>query len=157
MKKVILFVFLLGVSVFSLFAEVGDTNYVAVEKSYIKSSTWFFAKKVGSVTYGDEVEIIAEKGNWVKVALVEKPSITGWIAEKSLTSKKIVIRNDKKLSTSTEELALAGKGFSKEVEDSYKQNKNLDFSLVDAMEMQTLSDDEIIDFIVEGSLEGVEQ
>ncbi len=157
MKKVILFLFLLGICVFSLFAEVGDTNYVAVEKSYIKSSTWFFAKKVGSVYYGDGVEIIEEKGAWVKVSLAEDSSVTGWISEKSLTSKKIVLRDNNRLSTSTEELALAGKGFSKEVEDSYKKNNTLDFSLVDAMEKQTLSDDEIINFIVEGNLEGVEQ
>ena len=157
MKKVLCFVFLISIAVFTLYADSGDKKYVAVENTYLKSSTWFFAKKVAPVVYGDAVEVIAEKGSWVKVSLLSDTSITGWIAEKSLTSKKIIIRNDTRLSTSTEELALAGKGFSQEIENTYKESTDIDFSLVDNMENSSVQEEDLLDFIEEGSLRGVEQ
>ena len=156
MKRIISSLLLIALCI-SLSAEVGEKKYVAVEKSYLKSSTWFFARKIEVVTYGQSVEIISEKGNWVKVKMLDDSSVTGWISEKSLTSKKIVLRNDTRLSTSTEELALAGKGFTKEIENIYKEEFNIDFSLVDNMENSSIQEEDLLDFIEEGSLRGSEQ
>ena len=156
MKRIISSLLLIALCI-SLSAEVGEKKYVAVEKSYLKSSTWFFARKIEVVTYGQSVEIISEKGNWVKVKMLDDSSVTGWISEKSLTSKKIVLRNDTRLSTSTEELALAGKGFTKEIENIYKEEFNIDFSLVDNMENSSIQEEDLLDFIKEGSLRGSEQ
>ncbi len=154
MKKILCFMVLINICIFALFA-IGDKKYVAVEKSYIKSSTWFFAKKISSVFYGDAVEIVEEKGNWTKIRLLEDTSVIGWISDKSLTSKKIVLRDNNRLSTSTEELALAGKGFSQEIENSYKTENKIDFSLVDNMENLLVDEDGLVEFITEGNLQGV--
>ncbi len=153
MKKIILFCILSCITI-SIFAKVGDIKYIAVETIEIKSSTGFFSKEVGTATYGDEVIVLSEKGKWTEVQLKANPSIKGWVSQTSLTSKRIVKRNDKTVTTSADELALAGKGFSQEVEDFYKEQNSIDFSLVDDIENVSVSDTDLLNFITNGKLNG---
>jgi hypothetical protein len=51
------------------------------------------------------------------------------------------------------EVALAGKGFSKEVEAEYKkQNRELDYTWVDWMGQQTLTAEQLVQFLKQGGL-----
>ncbi|HOF11315.1 MAG TPA: SH3 domain-containing protein [Treponemataceae bacterium] len=155
MKKhvsiVLIFLFLLP----CVFAKAGDTMYVNVKESILKSGTGFFASKLGTVYYGDTVIILAEAGKWTQIELKENPSNKGWIPSTNLTKKKIISGKTQNLSES--ELALAGKGFSAEVEDAMKQRHGeLRFDLVDKIENNYVGDEDLLEFIVEGKLYGGE-
>ncbi len=99
--------------------------------------------------------ILAEAGKWTQIELKENPSNKGWIPSTNLTKKKIISGKTQNLSES--ELALAGKGFSAEVEDAMKQRHGeLRFDLVDKIEDNYVGDEDLLEFIVEGKLYGGE-
>ena len=94
------------------------------------------------------------QAGWCEVSLAGK---TGWIHESALTPKKVVLASgtaDARVqSVGSEEVALAGKGFSKEVEAEYKkQNKNVDYTWVDWMGQQTVSSERLVEFLKQGNL-----
>ncbi len=111
MKKFILslcsFLLLTG-SIFAASFEKGSTAYVSKESVVLKSGTGFFAKKSGSLKYGDSVLVLENKGNKCKVQLSSDDSVKGWLNNDSLSNKKI-IKADASISE-VDELALAGKG-----------------------------------------------
>jgi uncharacterized protein YgiM (DUF1202 family) len=131
----------------------GKTMYVAVRSAALKSSTGFFASTRGTLQLGDTVTVLQDNGKWVEVRSTAR-SLTGWMASASLTSKRVVASGG--TSASAGEVALAGKGFNQEVENSYKQNGALDYGPIDAMETQDVAADELYNFIVEGHLAGGE-
>ena len=135
-----------------LFAQkVGDTNYINVSSADLKSSTGFFASTTGKVKYADEVRILALSGNWAQVRTAVG-SRTGWIAKSSLTSKRISAQGTS-ANASAKEIALAGKGFSPEVESEYKKGGGkINYAAVDAMENIIISDRDLLAFIEEGRL-----
>ncbi|MDR0525359.1 MAG: hypothetical protein LBG90_05755 [Spirochaetaceae bacterium] len=126
----------------------GATMYVAVKSADLKNGTGLFAAKSGSVLYGDQVTVLEVSGSKVQV---KSGSATGWITTSSLTTKRIVSSGGT-ATASTKELALAGKGFSDEVEQNYKDSTDLDYSQVDAMENLTVSDSDLEAFLTEGHL-----
>lgn len=136
----------------SLFASKGTKMYVLVDKTELKSSPSFFGKNLEAIFYGDEVIVLEEKGKWKKVQLSSDSWIEGWINESSLTKKKIVV-SDSRLSVSTEELALAGKGFNADIEAQYKKEGNLNYQDVDVVEKNMISFENVLDFMIDGKLE----
>jgi uncharacterized protein YgiM (DUF1202 family) len=113
----------------------------------VKSSTGFFARTLGNLTQGTVVTVLQVKGKWVEGRV--SPSLTGWIAGASLTTRRISASGR---SASAGELALAGKGFSAEIEAAYREDENLDYSRIDAMEGITISPQELEAFLIEGRL-----
>jgi len=126
--------------------------YVSVDKTELKNSPSFFGKNLEAIFYGDEVIVLEEKGKWKKVQLSSDSWIEGWINESSLTKKKIVV-SDSRLSVSTEELALAGKGFNADIEAQYKKEGNLNYQDVDVVEKNMISFENVLDFMIDGKLE----
>lgn len=126
--------------------------YVKVEEAVLKESPSFWGKNGASVFYGEEVVILEEKNSWKKVQLVIDSSVSGWISESSLTQKKIVVSGSR-VSASTEELALAGKGFTAEIEAEYKKQASLNYDAVDKLETNLISFDKVLDFMAAGKLE----
>ena len=151
MKRLIIFC-LICLCTTALFAQrVGDTLYVNVNSADLKSSTGFFADNTGTVRYGDEVRVTAIEGKWTQVRRAAG-NITGWIASSSLTSRRIAAQGNTANASATE-IALAGKGFSPEVEAEYKNSgENLNYAAVDEMERATVSSRDLRAFIEEGRL-----
>jgi uncharacterized protein YgiM (DUF1202 family) len=132
----------------------GRVMYVATRNVELKSSTGFFADTVITLQYGDQVTVIQENGKWMEVRPARRPSANGWILANNLTSKRI-ISSGAGTSASADELALAGKGFSEEVEQAYKGRSNvsaLTYAEIDAMEALAVSREELYDFLIEGHL-----
>lgn len=155
MEKRYLFIIVSCIFCFAAFAKPGDTMYVNVKESTLKSGTGFFSSKLENIYYGDAVVILIEEGKWTKIELKTNPAINGWISSANLTKKKILTGKTQNLSDS--ELALAGKGFSAEVEGAMKQRHGqLRFDLVDAIERKAVTDEELLQFLVEGNLFGGE-
>jgi uncharacterized protein YgiM (DUF1202 family) len=134
-----------------LFAQkVGDTLYVNVSSAKLKSSTGFFASTAGTVKYGDDVRVLAINGKWTQVRT--STNITGWIAGASLTAKRIAAQSNA-ANASAREIALAGKGFSPEVESEYKKRgEEVNYAAIDAMEKGDIPEKDLLAFIEEGRL-----
>lgn len=120
--------------------------YVAVNSAEVKSSAGFFGNTIATLALGDTVTVIRDDGKWMEVRTANAQS--GWIAATSLTSKRII--GDVR-SASASEIALAGKGFSPEVEAEYRAN-GLDYSAVDAMENLSVPKNDLLKFITDGRL-----
>ena len=151
MKRII-FAALLCLSAAILFAQkAGDTLYVNVNSANLKSSTGFFASTTGTVKYTDEVKVLAVNGKWVQVR-TSVGNKTGWIAYASLTTKRMAPQGTA-ANASAKEIALAGKGFSPEVESEYKkEGGKVNYAAVDEMEKAAVSERDLLAFIEEGRL-----
>jgi hypothetical protein len=128
----------------------GRTMYVVTKTAELKAAGALLAETLEVLEYGEPVTVLREKGKWLEVRWVKQPSVTGWMSLSALTTRRIVSGGG--ASASAEELALAGKGFSAEVEKSYQAEAALDYAGIDAMEAQVLSEQELYDFLTEGHL-----
>jgi uncharacterized protein YgiM (DUF1202 family) len=149
MKRCLIFIVFAAFTVLSAGAQFarGATVYVAVKSAAVKSSTGFFARTLGNLPQGAAVTVLQVKGKWVEGRV--SSSLTGWIAGASLTARRVSASGR---SASASELALAGKGFSAEIEAGYQQDGNLDYSRIDAMEAAAISPPELQAFLIEGRL-----
>ncbi|MGA8178614.1 MAG: SH3 domain-containing protein [Desulfobacterales bacterium] len=146
---------LIGLNAFPAFAVEQKTMSIQVKKGEIRSTPSFLGVIVARVSYGDRVYVREEKGSWVKVRTAEHNS-EGWIHSSALTLKKIVFNAgaaDVQTSASSNELALAGKGFNEQVENEFKeQNPKINYAWVNRMEKFVVSEKEIKQFLKEGKL-----
>jgi uncharacterized protein YgiM (DUF1202 family) len=130
----------------------GTTMYVANKTAAVKSGTGLFAGTVVTLQMGDTVTIVTEKdAKWVEVRT--SATKTGWVTLSSLTSKRITAAGR---TASASELALAGKGFSSDVETHYRDADGLDYTGIDAMETQSIQIEVLQEFITTGHLQAGE-
>lgn len=122
-----------------------NTRYVSVQAAAVKDATGFFAKDLGSLSLGDAVTVIQDAGKWIQVQV---GSLTGWVASSGLSARRVLTGNS---NVTASEVALAGKGFSPDMEMAYREN-GLDYSMVDAMERITVPAPDLLSFITEGRL-----
>ena len=129
---------------------------VQVKKCQLRNQPSFLGKIVSNLSYGDQVAVLEEKESWVNV---QPPSEgAGWVHVSALSTKKIVLNPGSSAvasSTSSEEIALAGKGFNQQVEQEFKrQNSGIDFNWIDKMEHIVIPQKEIQAFLQQGGLTG---
>lgn len=140
----ILFLLCLGLPIFAQ-----EYVYISVEKADLKEGTGFFASKVAQVEYGTKLLVLENsiEDKWIKVTEEYNQSVYGWILSSNVTKKRVInyFNNN---SNSSKEIALAGKGFSEG--DISLEVKN--FDAVDVIEKNTLSNEELKQFITEGKL-----
>ncbi|WP_461255956.1 SH3 domain-containing protein [Treponema sp. R80B11-R83G3] len=131
--------------------KAGGILYVSVKTLTLKSGTGFFASNRGTLNYGDQVTVIRINGNFAEVKSAANSSLTGWTATTNLSVKQIVTGSS---STATaKEVSIAGKGFNREIEDSYKNQKsNLNYADVDNAEAVVVREEDIKRFLEEGRL-----
>ena len=122
-----------------------NMRYVSVQDATLKDATGFFAKDLRNLSLGDAVTVIQDSGKWIQV---QAGNLTGWIAASSLSARRVVNAHS---NVTASEVALAGKGFSPDVEMAYKEN-GLDYSAVDTMERITVPAADLLSFITEGRL-----
>lgn len=159
MKKVLCLISLVLLSscLFGVSFKKNSTVYVCVKSTSLKAGTGFFSKSTGTVKYGDRL-IVEESNNKKSKVKNSSGSVSGWISNGSLTSKKIASTSGDSVVASKSELALAGKGFSADTEKAFKNSgNNLNYDLIDETEKITVSEEELNQFIKEGNLFGGEQ
>lgn len=151
--------FLILFFVFAVYAKPGDSMYVNVEKAVLKEGTSFFSAVTGNLSYGTQVKVLVENGKWVQIVSNKDKNLKGWISLSSLTKKKIILKNGlNSVSVSADELALAGKGFSAEVENLYKNEATSEiYDLLDSIENRKIDNKELLVFIKEGGLLGADE
>lgn len=127
--------------------------HVQVKQAELRPTPSFLSAPSAILNYGDSVEVLGEGRGWFNVS---SPRGSGWLHNSALSTKKIALAgSDAQMNkgASTEELALAGKGFSKEVEaEFHKSNSKADFTAVDQMEKISISPKQKRDFIASGGL-----
>jgi uncharacterized protein YgiM (DUF1202 family) len=130
----------------------GGTLYAAAKTVPLKSSTGFFAKTNGTLSYGDSVTVLQVNGKWVEVRYSGRSAISGWTQSANMSAKRILASSGTG-SASASEIAMAGKGFNQEVENAYKsEGKNLDYRAVDGVEAIKVAEQDLYNFITEGHL-----
>jgi len=101
------------------------------------------------------VTVAKEEDEWYEVVPVKKQG-RGWVHVSALSAKEIILKpgsKDIQNAASSDELALAGKGFNEEVEKDFKKkNKNANFTWVDKMEKIVISTHEMQGFLKDGGL-----
>jgi hypothetical protein len=138
---------------------VAKTLNVQVQEGKLRASASPLGAVVGTAAYGDQMEVLEEKGPWIKVS---KPdgAATGWMHTSELTKQSIKLHAGEKgadTAASSGEQALAGKGFSKDVEAAFKdKNKNVDFAWVDRMGKFKVSTQDLQAFLKQGHLKAAE-
>ena len=147
MKKLLLGA-VIFISAFAAFSKVGDKKYVAVKETQLRDKASVLAKKSLEVKYGEQITVIKEEKSWVLAKTKEGKS--GWIPEKALTKKKVI--SDSTVSANSQEIALAGKGFGEEDEETFKKSSDANYSAVDDMESKTVTEKEVKNFLKDGNL-----
>jgi len=152
MKKPLIYIFL-----FLFFTVAGNAfseeMSVVIKEAQIRSAPSFLGKIIEVVPYGRRLEILEKTKDWVEVIL---SGGTGWVHESALTRKKVVLSAGEgvgETGASSDEIALAGKGFNAQVEAQYKEELELDYTWVDEMEGIVVPTEEIVAFLESGYLE----
>ncbi len=134
MKTRFLGLLLLALSAGVAFAQ--SEMSVTVKETQVRDRPSFLAKSVAKVAYGDRLTVMSKRSGWVQVK-VPANGMEGWVSASALTEKKIVFQagaSNVDKTASSSEVALAGRGFNKEVEAKYKSANDLDYTWVDRME-----------------------
>lgn len=128
---------------------------IQTKNTVLREKPSFLGKKITTLKYADTVTLNNKQKGWVNVSLIETKQ-KGWLHQSAITTKKIVLsqsKEDVETLASSGEIVMSGKGFSKKVEDEYKQNnKKLRYDLVDKIEQHNVSTDQVVSFIKVGKL-----
>jgi SH3-like domain-containing protein len=133
----------------------GEAMSVQVREGQLRAQPSFLAGLVATLAYGERVQTNAEQGAWRQVTSSQGAS--GWMHVSSLTAKRVVLQAGQGMAgggASGEEMALAGKGFNKDVEaDFAARNRGADFASVNKMEQgYRFSPQQLTAFVQEGGL-----
>ena len=128
---------------------------VQVKEGQVRSGPSFLSTVLARLAYGDRVEVLGKQGAWSKVRLAGKVP-QGWMHSSAITSKKIVMKagaQNVEQAASSDEIALAGKGFNADVEREFKaKNKDVNYAWIDQMEKIVVSQAQMQEFMEAGSL-----
>ncbi len=152
MKRICILVFfcLCGLSILNAQSLTGRKVFVSIKEGNLKSSASIFARNTGTFAYGDEFTVIEQQGSWVHLQGTGN-NLSGWTSASNVTTRQIITTGGK-TSASADELALAGKAYSPEVEKAYQDASQVDYTAVDFMENISISDEEVLQFIQDGEL-----
>ena len=132
---------------------VAEMMSVQVREGPLRKSPSFMGQVVATLAYGERVNVLEKRPGWIKVSA---GAGSGWMHESALTPKRIVMGaggTNVQTGASSEELALAGKGFNSDIEAEFKsQNQDLNYAAVDRMEKRNVPTAEIAMFLKEGAV-----
>jgi SH3-like domain-containing protein len=151
--RIVLIVALLLASALA-FGQTGKQMSVQVKETQIRATPSFLGKILGVLSYGDRATVLAEKNGWARISLPAGKG-EGWVNLSALSPKRIVLKagsQEVASGASSGEVALAGKGFNKEVEAEYRDEKELDYSWIDKMESFRVSPEQVLAFLQQGGL-----
>jgi hypothetical protein len=131
-----------------------ETFIVKVRSSALRSGPQFFASTVIALKAGDGLLLVSRQADWIQAK--SSSGQTGWIHQSAVEPKKIDILawgQGTKTQATASEVAMAAKGFNKQVEDSYKaKNKTISFVWVDKMAQIAVTRADLQAFLKQGKL-----
>ena len=134
-------------------AESQKSLTVQVREGQLRSTPSFVGKIIARPAYGEKVQVLGEEGAWKRVSV---RGVQGWMHASALTTKTLIPQAgtaNVQTSATGGEIALAGKGFSEEIEREYKKNnRSVDFTWVDRMEKFRVTPEEMQAFLRQGDV-----
>ncbi len=133
-------------------AASAETLRIVTRENALRQECRFFAPVILMVRYGVPVEVVSREGDWIWVKF---KNTKGCVHKTAVTEKKIAPTGSAAAAggASAEEVALASKGFTPEVEQSYRAKyPELNFQLVDRIESYRLPESVFMKFVREGGL-----
>jgi hypothetical protein len=133
----------------------GETVKVKVQRTSLFDQPNFFSRTVATLQFGDELEMQEVVKDWAKVRFGKQK---GYVHQSALTSTKvdmktILFSSSSSAEASQDEVALAGKGFTPEVEKNYgKAHPEMNYALVDEIERFNIDPNSLRSFIQRGGL-----
>lgn len=128
---------------------------VQVRNGKVRATPSQLGKTVATVDYGDVVETGAVQNGWYPVTMPD--GTKGWLHESALSKKPVAMRagtSDVDTGVSSDEVALAGKGFNEQVEAKLRADGTLDYTWVDRMAALEVGVEQIVEFRRQGNLPG---
>jgi hypothetical protein len=134
--------------------KAGSEITVRVMAAKVMKAPKFIGSTAGTLSRGDQLTVKEVKGEWYRV----DGSASGWIHKQNVVEGKVALSTQPGgggSGASRDEVELAGRGFTPQIESSYRDsNPQLDFSHVDAIEQTALDPAELEAFVAEGRLGG---
>lgn len=154
MKRRRLLAAALGALLMVFIVLAADMLVVKIQSTQLRKSPQFFTQTIATLKAGDRLEKVSESDGWIQVKT--GAGVIGWIHSSAVETPRfslLAMNKDMKTQASASEVALAGKGFSKEVEASYKaKHAEVSFVWVDRMLQVKVSLAQIEDFLKKGNL-----
>jgi len=151
MKKQV-WIILLGVLLTASVALAAPLK-VIIQEATIRKDKRFFAPVVARVAYGEVIQELERRGDWLRVSYRGKE---GWIHISAVQEQKFQLSSlstARAQETSREEVALAGKGFTPEVEKAFREkNPKMRYDLVDQVQGYKVAEPRLQAFIRAGNL-----
>jgi hypothetical protein len=158
--RLVRYVLVLGVALLFLFPGPGWAEVLKVGQpnQSLYPDPDFASAPMAPVPVGAEVNVESQAGDWYKVEYQGK---TGWINRQAFPapsggsqfSLPGLLFGTPVKQTSSDEVALAGKGFTPEVESSYRaKHPEMNFALVDRIDGYRVNPAKLQAFIKEGDL-----
>ena len=133
---------------------LAETLVVKVQTTYVRKEPKFYSPPVATLSAGESVTQISSQAGWFRVRTSK--GVEGWIHSQAVQKGRLAVAAmDKslKMGATADEVALAGKGFNKQVEDEYKsRNKGISFIEVDRMLKIKVTPDDLRRFLMDGKL-----
>ncbi len=147
----------LALSLFIIFVSLlaAETLIIKVQTTSLRKSPKFYAPVVQALKAGEKIEkISSQPDGWIQVKT--SGGAVGWIHSSAVAVQKFdLLAMDKSMKTqaSASEVALAGKGFNKQVEESYRAKHNdVSFVWVDRMLLIKIAASRVEEFMRNGKL-----
>jgi len=132
---------------------VAATLKVITQEAMIRKDKRFFAPIVIRVPYGEMIQELQRQGDWLRVNYRGKE---GWIHISAVQEQKFRLSSlmgERAEEASREEVALAGKGFTPEVEKAFREkNPRMRYDLVDQVQSLKIEETQLQAFIRAGLL-----
>ena len=122
-----LIVLLLGVS-----GLVAAPLRVQVQDVALRAKPSYLGTVLTQLPYGSRVQLVQSQGAWTKVTAGD---ISGWLPSASVSQAEVEMNiGSEGATTSSNENALAGKGFTEQIEQNYQKERHIDYTWVNRME-----------------------
>lgn len=135
--------------------EAGDSLFVTVRSTELRSSPGFLSQIVEVAPFGSELSYLESAGDWHRVVAPESGA-EGWLHATSVRengSTQLQLEGERTTRTVTSrEIALAGRGFNENLEDEFGAERELNFAPVDDLEARAMDPALIAAFVREARL-----
>jgi len=133
---------------------LAETLVVQVKSTFLRKEPVFYGAVLAELQAGEGVEEIISRNGWVKVRTSSGKE--GWLHSSAVRRKEfslLALNQPGKTQADADEVALAGKGFNKQVEDKYRSNNpDVDFTWVERMLKIRVSPSQLKAFLEKGKL-----
>jgi hypothetical protein len=135
----------------------GGTITVQTLTAKLMKTPSYLGATSAKLVRGDQLKFEEAKGDWYRST--SKAGASGWVHKSAVVEKAVALSSKPgggSGGVTSDEVALAGRGFSKEVEGKYREtHPDLDFTHVDNIEKIDVDGEELEKFAAEGKIGGV--